>query len=212
MPNLETKKPSLSVKILKFFIDAVWYLSWFAAALTAIIVTSMSFGFKPEALQVTVPVAIRYIDEDARAEIPMEERPVIVELTGNAKVLVDPNNKVHRIFVVTVLPLFIAGLLWGVHQLRCFFKTVKEGQPFHPENPGRLRNLAILLIAFGPAYDITIYLQGWLLSDEYKFFAENTELYNGIGGQSIIAGLILFVIAQIFDIGVKLQKEQDLTI
>ena len=212
MSSSEIYKPTMSVKIVKFIIDAVWYLAWFAAAVSALLIIALSFGLKPNALQVSVPVSISYIAENDRSQVPMDERPLIVELTGNAKVLVTAEDKTHRIYIATILPLFVAGLLWGTYQLRCFFMTVKNGEPFHKENPNRLRNLAYLMIASGPAHDISLYIQGWLLYDKFKMLNKNIDLHSDISGELIIAGLVLFVIAQIFDIGVKLQKEQELTV
>lgn len=209
------KKPvekTLSFKFLKILLDVPWYLGWLASVLVLIITIAIIFGFNPEALQVQIPLEAEFLPESERAYVPMQDRPMIVEFTGYAKILVDPEDRWLKSLIVVTLSVMTGLMLWGLFQIRKFFNTVKKGEPFHKDNPGRIRWIGYLLLIGEPVAYIFMQIQAKIL---YFRLDEPTLRINDdlpFRGMMIIIGLIIIVIAQIFDIGVKMKREQDLTI
>lgn len=205
---------SWTVKILKFFIEAVWWLSWLAAALMIFVMIILAAGFQPEALQVKAPVKLIMMDEDDYdfAEIPYDQRPLVTEITGMANVLVDPRDTVFRWYIIVTAMFLLTGLLWGMYNLRTFFRTVRAGDPFDKKNPGRIRWLGALTMAAGPFTQSAMYIQGeWVLRN-FDLPGVRWEVADIEGGWTILAGLLIIVIGQIFQMGVKMKEEQELTV
>ena len=159
------------------------------------------------------PLTITYEDSDIAGDIPMDERPVIMKIEGFATVLVEQDDaKALRLLVTTFLPLFVAGFLWGLHHLRKFFRTVKDGHPFHPDNPRRIKFIGCLIAAWGPVSGIIMYIQGKIVAGKISVPGIAQEIHLDIGPEYIFLGLVIIVIARILEIGVNLQQEQELTI
>ena len=120
---------------------------------------------------------------------------------------------------VQMLP-FIIIVLLIVHQLRLFLGSVKQGRPFDRENPKRIRRIGYLVFVLGPLEGIW----SWLMSMKYmeQISLPGTSLAINESSKQIvnintdqhliIMGLLILLIAQIFDEGVKMQQEQDLTV
>ena len=210
--SAQQSKSSLAVKSVKFIVDAIWYLGWFAAALVLVIMIAVLVGFRPNALQVKAPIELTYIDETDAGGIPFDQRPTIMNIKGYATVLLPPDNPVWHRFTIIILPLLMAGFLYGAYQMRRFFRTVKDGVPFHPDNPKRIRRIGYVVMAWGPAQGFFFLLQGWLTLREVQVPADDLTIPGNIMPGLIFVGLVIVVIAQIFDMGVKLQQEQNLTV
>ena len=76
----------------------------------------------------------------------------------------------------------------------------------------RIRQIGYLLLLGEPVVYILMQLQARILYyhlNEYTFNINDDLPFRGM---MIFAGLVIIVIAQIFDIGVKMKQEQDLTI
>ena len=208
---------SLTVKILKYLIDAAWYLTLFATGLLMLMIAAFAAGLKPTHLQVSAPVKLIFVesveaDEDEPGFIPFNQRPVITHVQGMANVLVDPRDRVFKGYITVNLLFVMGGLLLGMYNLRQFFRTVRKGDPFNRKNPSRIRWIGALVMAAGPFMQISLYMQAaWILRD-YDLPGINWELAETDWSWTIPAGLIIVVIGMIFDMGVKLQQEQKLTI
>jgi hypothetical protein len=201
-----------SAKIMKIVLDVIWYLSWFASLLALVLIIAVIAGLPMNALQVQAPVQMTFEDSAHAASIPMAERPVIMNVVGYATVLVSPEAlKTQKLIILVLLPI-VMGMIYGVYQLRCFFKNVKDGRPFDPDNPKRIRKIAYLIMAWGPVKGISLYLQALNVLKGLSFTEGSTAPNIDIHLEFIFLGLVILVIAQIMDIGVKLQREQELTI
>ena len=105
-----------------------------------------------------------------------------------------------------------AFFLWIIWHLRLILKSLKTGTPFAKENPKRIRKVAYGVLAWGP-----IRLTSFFLGN--KLIITGIGLYTNalLHSFSIIfiefrfvAGV--FVIAQIFERGIVLQQDHDLTV
>jgi hypothetical protein len=102
--------------------------------------------------------------------------------------------------------------LWIVWHLRKLILAIKEGRPFHPENPGRIRKIAYAVLLWAP---VEILFYGIM----FRGLAVNLRPISSFSGmpvrvffELIFFGLAILVIAEVFQRGVQLQREQDLTV
>lgn len=118
---------------------------------------------------------------------------------------------------LTGLSIFIyLGLFMVVViQLRNFFSTVIEQKPFVRRNARRIRVIGLAFIIGGAAR--VLYSFGFYLYLRNTFQIEGATLYldafkNGINLDSILLGVVVLVIAEIFNVGTALHEEQQLTV
>jgi len=120
------------------------------------------------------------------------------------------------LFVVPVtllgVTVILAVILWGLRQLQAVLRTLRDGQPFVPENATRIRSLAFIVI-FGE------------LARTALMFGANSYAITHFSGRglrfnaeldlnvfALIHGLIILVIAEVFKAGTRLDEDQSLTI
>ena len=105
---------------------------------------------------------------------------------------------------------FVSSLitLWILYHLRCFFRLVAQGSPFAPEIPRRTRSIGYAIIAWSP---LTALASIWL---HYLDALPGPHLIVGGGwsAELIFIGLVILVLARVFEVGVGMQEEQNLTV
>ena len=102
--------------------------------------------------------------------------------------------------------LFIA-ILWVLHRI---LDSVREGDPFNSSNVRRLRTIGLLLLVGAP-------IAGLVQSGFEQALASSTTgagsgLSFSLPGEALIAGLGVFVLAQVFAHGVQLREEAEGTV
>ena len=108
------------------------------------------------------------------------------------------------LFGLFVGALYLAGVMVIVAQLRRIFATLITGDPFHPDNVGRLRMAAVILAAL----EIGRYASGALIA----LFHVKNPAESGFSPTAWFAVLVVFVLAEVFREGARLRREAELTI
>ena len=108
--------------------------------------------------------------------------------------------------VVVVSAIF----LWIVWHLRKLIQAIKAGNPFSPENPGRIRKIGYAILLWAPVDKLIFFLLFKLFGLHYLFLGSGISTRPFL--EMIFFGLVVLVIAEVFQRGVKLQQEQELTI
>jgi len=108
------------------------------------------------------------------------------------------------------LPLFalyMLGLLGIVGRLRKIFITLVAGQPFQAENARRLRIIGLILAALEVSrYAVWAILLLCAPDSPVRDYRPNIDVVG------LFAIGVMFVLAEVFDEGVKMRKDLDLTI
>jgi len=181
--------PSPLVKIFSSILNIIWLCGLFFAGISVVILpVGLSGGFLRGGL----------FNLSARWSFISEKGPLL--LGG-----------------IYLASLFIWVLfLLIVFHLRLLMASVIEGKPFSQKNPMMIRKIAYAVLAWAVADGLFNYLKGVLIV--------RTAYYPGVGLdliselifkiflEFIFLGLGILVIAHTFDMGVRLQKDQDLTI
>jgi hypothetical protein len=106
----------------------------------------------------------------------------------------------------------MALVLWILAELAALCRAVRDGQPFAPQNAGRIRRLALALILAEASratvvYTAHAYVAAHFAADHLRFTASPH-----LDARAILSALILLVIAEAFRTGARLDEEQSLTV
>ena len=105
-----------------------------------------------------------------------------------------------------------AQLIKAVLQFIKFIRNINRSDIFCWANVKLLRKLGTsLLITFATTLTST-YMHTWQLSQVLKIPGYSYNWLNPFSHSSLLLGVLAFVIAEVFAIGLKMKEEQDLTI
>ena len=99
---------------------------------------------------------------------------------------------------------YMAGVLVIIGALRRIFVTLTAGDPFHPDNVGRLRLIGLILAGLELGRYAVWGISAWLPA-----VREVRPSFNLTSWFSI---LVVFVLAEVFREGARLRREAELTI
>lgn len=184
-PTMRALGPGSVSSLLKIVLDVIHFALW--TALAAIAVGSfallVALPFKPGAIH---------------GQFTLNGRPADIAL------LVSRGPQTAAMLVS--VEAYLAALIVIFSRLRKVFETLIVGDPFRPENVGRLRQIGLALVALeilGYAVRLTAY---WLLpnAEQGLHLSANLTAWFSI--------LVVFVLAEVFREGARLRREAELTI
>lgn len=118
----------------------------------------------------------------------------------------------YRLFLMVLLQSSIAALiLYRLTLLKRITNNLMKDQPFAEENGLNLKKISWLVMAGTPVSYIYHWLAAW-------YFTNHTEMpfevyfHRGFNPDYIIAGLVLLVVAEIFNQAAKIYEEQKFTV
>jgi len=114
-----------------------------------------------------------------------------------------------------ILLLFGYGLIFAAvniitYQLRAIFSNFRKNLPFNALNISRIKNIAIVLIAYSVVQWLYVVLLNRILSSNLKW--EHLDFTYNFSVSYALMGLMLIIVAEIFKIGLSLEEEKQLTI
>src|SRR4051794_22081812 len=123
--------------------------------------------------------------------------------------LVDPSAGQRVMYVLQQLaPLLL--VIPGLWLLRGFLRSVLAGEPFGSENARRLRIIALLLLVGAPFVALAQYmLRNALFNDLHVDLASKGY---AVPGAAMVAGLGVYVLAEVFAYGMRLREDVEATI
>lgn len=207
-----TVKSAKSVGFVWKLLQLFWYLGWLAAILLFGLLVMINFtDFRIK--YVHLPVEVSYENIDGQQVASPLTSPSSVAVVGFSDLVVEADLMADYMGVMLLIPsLLMVGYLMIVFHLRRFLQTVREGNPFVPENPKRLRLIGWLVTLGAPVMGLLTHIYGRVFVHFVKIPGATLEVTKDIYPFVIIPGLIILVIAHVFEIGVKIQEEQNLTI
>jgi hypothetical protein len=117
----------------------------------------------------------------------------------------------QRIFVV--MPLLLSMLFLSIMMiLRKIIKSIKSGTPFTRINAARIRAMGWLVMAAGPFWGILEYIYAWMWLPKIQIEGAHVGIEPDFRVFYIFAGLVIVVIGHVFQYGVSLCEESELTV
>jgi hypothetical protein len=159
----------------------------------------VSFSVDTQALPVTAPsLGIEHAElERAR---------------GSLKFSPPPGTSLVVMAFLFGLALMFAAILFVVDQLRAVLRTLRDGRPFVPANATRIRWIGFAVIAAeitkaGIVYSANVHAMTYFSANGLRFDARpDMNVF------TIVHGLIILAIAEVFRTGTRLDEDQSLTI
>lgn len=191
-------------------LDAAWWLVVVSLALlTGLLVFSFFVNLESNNLTMDLPVALEpNVPVHGSDSIPTDAR--IEKLRGNLRFPVQ--NGAFFSASVLLIVLFLGFLLWGLTQLRHIFRSLSRGLLFIPENARRIRWVGFTVIFGELARAALVYF--WSYYSSLHFTANGLRFVarTDCNAITIVGGLAILVIAEVFREGTRLHEDQSLTI
>lgn len=138
------------------------------------------------------------------AVIPMDQVGLTVTSdSGGTRI---PLPRAHALFGIGAFIGYFGGFALILRHLRRIFRTLTLGDPFHPDNVSRLKQVGyILAIVTGG-----VWLGQSLVSRLVRGVMDPPSLFNL--ATPAFSVLVVFVLAEVFREGARLRRESELTI
>lgn len=112
-----------------------------------------------------------------------------------------------------ILLIFMFALaLWVIGQLRDVFRTLRDGQPFVPDNARRIRWIGYGVIVGELARSSMVFFENYYAMTHFSADGLRFDVRPDVNVFAIICGLIILVIAEVFRAGTRLDEDQSLTV
>lgn len=205
------RKASVS-SFLTMLLNVGWYVVALALTLTTCLAVVSAFHDVRDA-EIDIPVSFSV---DARA-LPVSapslgiEAAQIQNVRGSLKFPPPPGASLVAP-VLLGLAIMLAVVLFVLGQLRAVFRTLRDGQPFVPANSTRIRWIALVVIFGELARAAVVFFAN---SYAMTYFSANGLRFDArpdLNVLTIIHGLIILAIAEVFRTGTRLNEDQTLTI
>lgn len=108
--------------------------------------------------------------------------------------------------ILFALALFVLG------QLRALIRTVRDGRPFVPANAARIRWIACAVIAGELARAAVMYSANSYVMTHFSANGLRFDARTDLNVFTIVHGLLILAIAEVFRTGTRLDEDQSLTI
>lgn len=213
MDNRQTdqNRSRRSLKIIAVFFEVAWYLTWVAVALSiALLVVVNVTDFRVKYIH--LPMQVDYRNTEITPDFGSERPSSDLVVKGFSDLIVDASEAPMQGYFLWIPALLSLGLLWIVQQVRQFLRSVRKGTPFIPENARILRRIGYVVTLGGPIIGILTFIYGMAYQSMVDFPGADVTVPMNVYPFVMFLGLVILVIAQVFDYGVKLQAEQDLTV
>lgn len=188
-------------------INFLWYLS---LVTVSILTFAMIYSFwNPEAIDLNASVPIDPSQVTMQNEIPFLE---IDEVSGNLELsyLIESHKGFYIGWCLYILAMS-ALFLYGFNQLRRVLKATVYDAIFTSENISRLKKMAFIVMAFDPLkwiYYLVFVNQAGSFTAGFRFEIGVLSFQVGF----LLTGLLLYVLATIFEEGFRMYEELKLTV
>ena len=207
-----------SARVVKTWFDIMFVIGVAGGCLLALwlLVSPLVMSSPDSPADVAIPVSmgtgsLRPVITLQQTESASEiANPRIVD--GRGELRFETSSWTMQFFTSLVMLLGIAVVVYVVYLVRAILKTVLEGRPFAADNVRRIRIIGSVLIAVGLVVPVIEYLvvRAVLARVSLQGIAIGPPF--DIREDTVVAGLLVLVLATIFGYGAQLETDKSLTI
>ena len=211
------KTASISLRLLQ----AILTLSWWGCILltigAALFLVATLFS-KPGSMQFDFEGYVHNLDAKVLSAATRDGQSVTIQLDEPVKAKVSlpsDGQGASKWFMAGVLgwaSLGIASILFFLRQLRGIVRTVEAGNPFVPENAHRLRIIGVLILLIGILRPLAELVASLIMRSVFVTEGFQFSVHFGLEFSSVLAGLSVLALSEIFRHGTALREEHELTI
>lgn len=180
LPNLRTMGPGSVSSLLKIALDVAYVLLALATGLLLIGVVVALF-LPPANLNIIVS------DSSGGRELPL--------------------TRTLMLFGFGALAAYFGGFMLILRSLKRIFRTLTMGDPFHPDNVRRLRQIGLILAVVNGG----VWIARGLVAQRIAPGVLEAQGVNDLL-TPLFSVLVVFVLAEVFREGARLRRESELTI
>ncbi|NIM48361.1 MAG: DUF2975 domain-containing protein [Gemmatimonadales bacterium] len=207
----------VTARIVKFWFDIVFFVGLTFGGLLALwlLLSPLTVSSSETPSDAAIPVAIGagsirpVLPLDAEASTAISNLRI---LEGKGELRFQTTSWTIHFATNLVWLLVIAVVTYVVYLLRSILRTVIADQPFAAANISRLRIIGLILIGTGILFPIVQYLAARMVLNRIDVQGVALSPPLEFGGQAILGGLLILVLATIFRYGTQLEKDQSLTV
>ena len=195
--------------LIKVVLDVIWWVVAIGSGLLlTLLVCSTFLELRGDNLTMSLPVAVQVdvpiVDAGGQTNAHFEK------LRGNLRFPARSGAFLSGSLAVVVL--MFGYLLWIVTQLRHVFHSLSHGLPFVLANARRIRWVGFAVIFGELGRTALVYF--WSYYTSLNFTADGLRLAAAadMNPITVVGGLAILVIAEVFQEGARLQEDQSLTI
>jgi hypothetical protein len=209
---MENRKTPFSINLIYYVTQFLFYLAILASCLYAIFNIALYAGLTDQSYQLNLELPVKF-DVIEKAKLNMNDTNLTIEIIkANAQVhfINAPNFIGQNLFWWVSASLLIA--IYMIWLFRKFISNVRIGIIFNYLNIDCLKKIAYSLVGFwlfSTAYSVYFY-QYIINKLEFETISLSPGINYSVG--HLQAALLIWVLAHIFSVGLKLQEEQSLTI
>lgn len=197
--------------VLSVLVNIGWTITWIAFIVGLVLVVVSPFVNPPEIeVDFKIPVAFTLDPQSHRISAANVARAELTDAQGTIHFV--PRDT--RLVAIGALALVAFGAVstWILGNLRGVFATLRQGRPFVPANAVRIRRIAWGVLALQVAGSAISYIGSYRAMTD--FAAQGLTFHPRIDFDPVafVGALILFVIAEVFREGSRLDEEQSLTV
>jgi hypothetical protein len=197
--------------VLQFITTAAWYIQWvlLVFVLGVLLVVYTQKDHVDSDVDVTL-VTPQKISEVAATDPAYWD----VSLALNAGKLHYKTGIDWQLILFSISYILVSfGLTLTItYLLRKIFSTLTQGSPFIYENAVRIRKIALLIMLLAPLKFGEQVYNHLKASHYFTLAGERLATHLSFDFQTILFGLVLLIIGEIFRVGTQLKEENELTV
>lgn len=200
-----------SVKAIWYIIKTLYILGYVGLGLLILLLVGL-LVFGENVKYIYLPISVSYANSEVDFPCPELNSHTETPIVGFKNIQVETGHFEAINYTLTIPLLLIGAYIWIMKLLMKFIKTVREGNPFSPENPKRVRLIGFLVTIGGPVVGMLQYMISGVMITGLDFPGAEVEINTDFYLVTIILGLVIYTIGHVFDLAVKINEEQKLTI
>jgi len=200
-----------AVRFSLVLVNVLYWLAWIGAGIGILVMIAFAFG-SFDSVYIWLPLEAEFSSGESVSSLSSSTADGI-SIVGFSQPKV-PLNQLDSGYLLIVLPLIvvIAAALWLFHSLRRFLRNVRAGQIFAAENPGLLNRVGWIVVVAGPALGIIQLILGLSYLSLLDFPGVSISVDADFHWEMVLAGLVILVIAKVYDVAVQMKADAELTV
>ncbi len=203
---MKTKSHYLVVS-LRWSTEALWYLNFIAIALFIFLFAkehiSQDYHYFNQEVAISLPSALT--DKQAINSPDFIENAKLLRLDGRIMMNVK-NSTTNTMLMICYLIALEALIITVLYSMRKLFKSLKEEKPFTAENIKNLKIIALAVLMYFPL-DWLVHLANVSIASSLEGYGEFYTLSWQPKLWIVLLSVIIYVLANIFQYGLKLDEE-----